>query len=394
MDVERNEDQNEVVPDGTTPPRSQHLPNQTYLRSIEPAVRALIRAQNELSKTASQYNDRWGKPLAQLSFNLDRQVSSILRSNAALSVLSMVAEQSRAYQRDVTRLVSAKALVSTPQATPLAGMIDARQLAPTIQSAWLEPLKKYAQISQTLAEQVRVTVPTSTLTGIAETLKRAAELHRESLRLAALPSNLRAIEDLTSDAVMDFTLEHGISLYLVAPTGVARSFLRAQDAKAVRRVLGDRREAILNECSATLSRCDSLDTVGLRTALEQSIEAMGHDLYYPAQAAAAAALDRLSSHIAEQSGTNLASAAKRHRRETVTHFRARLEDLDRWEVYIAAALWTTFEHYFRSKGDRVPTSFSRHAATHALGGRQYSRRSAVQGIMAATSVVAFLNGLS
>ena len=226
-----------------------------------------------------------------------------------------------------------------------------------------------------------------------ETLRKIERHWRELLRQASLPSNLRTIEGLTSDELLDFVQEHGVSLYLVTPPRVARSFIRAKDRAAVRRILGDRRPAILETCKETLAKCDSLSTLEVRTALQQAIAALEQDMYYPAQATAALVLDRLLK-LDLKANAQLSTAARRRKGESVGAFRARRSDLDVWSSYIATTLWEAFAHYHPDQGDRVPSTFSRHASTHALGGRQYSRRNAVQGIMAATTVVAYLNGLT
>lgn len=221
--------------------------------------------------------------------------------------------------------------------------------------------------------------------------RKVEELRREHLRRASLPSNLSGIPGLTSEDVLDFTEKHAVSLYLVAPTNVALSLLNAKDTNAVRRILGDRRAAILATCARLLAQCDSPKTAVVRTAAQQAIAAMENDLYYPAQAIAGTIVDRLVD--GNDLTPELCDAARRRWGEPPTAMRARLADLDKWEGYIAAALWAAFQHYKRNRG-KAPASFTRHGTVHALGTPQYSRRSAVQGIMVATSAIAYVNGLS
>lgn len=119
---------------------------------------------------------------------------------------------------------------------------------------------------------------------------------------------------------------------------------------------------------------------------------MENDLYYPAQAIAGTIVDRLAN--GNDLTPELCAAAHRKPNEQSAAMRARLANLNKWEGYIAASLWAAFQHYFKRNGDKVPASFSRHGTVHALGAPQYSRRSAVQGIMVATSTIAYVNGLS
>ena len=214
---------------------------------------------------------------------------------------------------------------------------------------------------------------------------------RESLRRSRLPSNLRSLPVVTADEVLDFTLEHGVSLYLVPRTPVANRLLRAKDAASVRRILGEQRREIVADCRAVLEACDQPSTLGLRQMALQSAAALEGDLYAPAQALAGNLLDCLmKTHL----NPALARAAKRKPGETHQDVKDRLEELEAWQEYVACALWSTFQHYFQDEGDDVPHAFSRHATAHAVGRRQYSRRSAVQGLMAVSSALGYINGLS
>lgn len=214
---------------------------------------------------------------------------------------------------------------------------------------------------------------------------------RESLRRSRLPTNLRSLPAWTSEEVLDFTLEHGISLYLVPRATVAERLLEARDGASVRRVLGDRRQEIVADCKVVLEACDQLSTLGLRQMALQAVAALEVDLYAPAQALAGNLLDSLRrTHL----DPYLARVANRKVGETPQDVKSRLEDLEAWQSYVASALWSTFQHYFQSQGDAIPHAFSRHATAHAAGSRQYSRRSAVQGLIAVTSAIGYLNGLS
>jgi len=240
-----------------------------------------------------------------------------------------------------------------------------------------------------LTEQVRQAVlGIQTRPLLTEQLRR---LVQESLRRATLPSNLETLPKVTSDDVLAFTLEHGVSLYLVPRESIASSMLAAPDKAAVRKILGDMRIDILDDCRAVLQRCDAADTLAYRELALQAVSALDADLFGPAQALAANLLDVL---INEHLEPDLKRAAKRQPGESIAVVKSRIADLDAWQGYVASALWSTFQHYFRDRGDAVPQAFSRHATAHAPGRRQYSRRSAVQGLMAVTGAIGYLNGLN
>jgi hypothetical protein len=214
---------------------------------------------------------------------------------------------------------------------------------------------------------------------------------RESLRQLTLPSNLKSLPGVTSDDVLDFTLKHGVSLYLIPRPAIAKSLLSARDGPSVRRIVGERRSAILQDCRTVLENCSEQQTLAPRELALQSIEALENDLFAPAQALAANLLDSLVNQHLEP---DLKLAAKRKVGESIQDVKVRVEELNAWQAYVVSALWAAFEHYFQSKGDPIPHTFSRHATVHAVGRKQYSRRSAVQGLMVVTSAIGYMNGLS
>ena len=211
----------------------------------------------------------------------------------------------------------------------------------------------------------------------------------ERLRKSHLPANLKGIEGLEPDQVVAFTLDYGIALFLVPRERVARRFLNASTSPAVRQILTDCKAEIIDDCHTLLRRCDSVETLPHRRFAEQALDALEGGMYGPAQSMAANLLDGLLAHSIEDS---MRKAAIRKTGESISDARDRIEDLTAWEAYIVATLWVSFQHYRRSQGDPIPHVFSRHATTHAPASRQYSRRSALQALMAVTSTIAYLNG--
>lgn len=211
----------------------------------------------------------------------------------------------------------------------------------------------------------------------------------ERLRKSHLPDNLKGIEGLEPDQVVAFTLDYGIALFLVPRERVARRFLNASTSPAVRKILTDCKVEIIDDCRTLLRRCDSVETLPYRRFAEQALDALEGGMYGPAQSMAANLLDGLLAHSLEEP---MRKAAKRKTGESISDARDRIEDLTAWEAYVVATLWVSFQHYRRSQGDSIPHVFSRHATTHAPASRQYSRRSAMQALMAVTSTIAYLNG--
>lgn len=222
----------------------------------------------------------------------------------------------------------------------------------------------------------------------------------DRMRRSLLPSNLRSLDGVDVDDVLDFTLSHSISLYLVPRPSIAQALLdrRGDDAK-VRAVLGTRRAEISADCRQVIEGCNSPKTQPYKDLALQALDAFDADLFAPAQAMAANLLDGFMLALPE----DLAAAAKnkgirdkttkRFSGETRKDFEARLEELAAWEGYVAATLWATHLHY--DKGKTPGSSFTRNATAHGAGkGKQYNRRSAIQALMAVAGVLGYLEGMT
>jgi hypothetical protein len=55
-----------------------------------------------------------------------------------------------------------------------------------------------------------------------------------------------------------------------------------------------------------------------------------------------------------------------------------------------APMWQTYQQFFATNGDKVPTTFSRNTA-HTVSPRQFNRRNAVQGLMVAGGLLCGLD---
>lgn len=221
----------------------------------------------------------------------------------------------------------------------------------------------------------------------------------ERMRRSLLPSNLRSLDGVDVEDVLNFTLSHAISLYLVPRPEIARSLIaKSGDDAKVRAVLGARRAQIAADCRAVIEQCSSPRTRSYRGLAMQALDAFDADHFGPAQAMAANLLDGFMLVLPEE----LAAAAKnkgirvapgRYVGESRAAFEARLDELAAWEGYVASTLWATHLHY--DKGQTPGSSFTRNATSHGAGrGKQYNRRSAIQALMAVAGVLGYLDGLA
>lgn len=216
------------------------------------------------------------------------------------------------------------------------------------------------------------------------------------LRQAMLPSNLRGHGNIDPKEVLDFTLTHSVSLYMVPRPTIAQTLLRhSGDDPKVRAILGSQRAQISADCRAVIDGCSDPKTQVYRDLAIQALDAFDADYFAPAQAMAANLLDGfrfvLPHHLkdaAHNRGDRI-GRTNNYIPESRDAFESRIKHLKSWEVYVAATLWATHLHYDR---ETTPgSSFTRHATAHAAGrGKQYNRRSAIQALMAVAGVVGYL----
>lgn len=221
----------------------------------------------------------------------------------------------------------------------------------------------------------------------------------DRLRRSTLPSNIRDLDDVDAGDVVDFTLSHSISLYLVPRPKIAGLLLaKSGDDAKVRAVLGAHRGEISADCRAVIEQCRSPETRAHRGLAIQALDAFDADYFGPAQAMAANLLDGFMLVLPEE----LADVAKnkgirispgRWAGESRADFENRLDGLEAWEGYVASTLWATHLHF--DKGQTPGSSFTRNATAHGAGrGRQYNRRSAIQALMAVAGVLGYLDGMT
>lgn len=207
----------------------------------------------------------------------------------------------------------------------------------------------------------------------------------------SLPPNLRALgSDLPLVAAIEMGRDEGISLYGVPRVAVARRFLRAPDAPARRRILGDAATLILDDCGSAL---DAVTARGLEftvVMLRDAIGAARTGHLIAAQAAATAALD---------GATRLVLNDKTIREVVTRTGREKNRDqsvLDGFRVSEALALMPVYGSHanYRHWEDPVPSAYSRHATTHSAAGRQFSKRNAVQAVLVATGFLLWVDDAS
>lgn len=226
-----------------------------------------------------------------------------------------------------------------------------------------------------LAEQF-ATEQATLLKTLAPTLAR--------LRNSFYPPNLRAIEGLQFEDVEKVVMADGIALYGIPRTSVAEALIRADTAAARRQVLGRRWRAISSDCRTAVAACEANAVTPYVPFAVAALDAVDAGHTKPAQALVGSLLDALVN-------TYFGKDRYRFTPNRKTTSAAAYEDFSLREFVALAPIWQAWQQYDKSKGDPIPSTFSRHATAHSVSGRQFNRRNTVQGLLLACSLIHFLD---
>lgn len=228
-----------------------------------------------------------------------------------------------------------------------------------------------------------------------EFIKRTAEVGR-AIGDAAMPANLRGLQDVTSIDVFDFLGEFGIPL-TPAPRGeIARSLIKAADHEARIAVLECTALDIAEDCEAVFDRLDGDPAVGDYVPFaKEAVAALRQDLPSAAQALfsaiATTVVDRMdfkqdASWMAAR--RSKVGAAARHDQGKVPNS---LGDLPLYEYWAAAAIWHAYVSVDLEKGDELPEHWARHTSVHGLSDVHYRKAFAVVAMLFVATVLDFVS---
>lgn len=207
------------------------------------------------------------------------------------------------------------------------------------------------------------------------------------LKRAYYPPNLRDIDDIDLTEVRSVGILDGIALYCVPRASIARSILRADTAAKRRAILGNKRREIAADCRAALSIVDSKRFAPYGKMLALSLDALDAEQFAASQALTSNVLDSL---VFERWGERKQKDWAKFLPDSNGR-RADGVEMAFHDYLATAPLKQAFQHFDRADKQSTPRdTYSRHATAHTVSGWQYSRRNAVQAVMAATSLLVFL----
>lgn len=202
----------------------------------------------------------------------------------------------------------------------------------------------------------------------------------DAIRAGFYPPNLRAIDDLHFRDVDTVVMTDGIPLYGLPRTSTAEALIRAEGASKRREILGRPWKTISADCREAVLGCSSRSIVPYASFALSALDALDAGHTAPAQALAGSLVDTVVTGYFGEDRYKYTPNRKTTTIEAYDEFTVR-------EYVAFAPIWQTYQQFFVTNGDKVPTRFSRHATAHAVSARQYSRRNAVQAIMFGCSLL-------
>lgn len=199
-----------------------------------------------------------------------------------------------------------------------------------------------------------------------------------------LPRNLRDLDGVLLGDIQTVVLGDGIPLYAVPRGDIAEAIIRADGVSGRRDIIGRRWKAIATDCAEAVEACSSAEVAQFIPFARAAVDALKAGHGAAAQALAGSLVETL---VWEALGHNRKHYTPGRHAETPDAY----DDLTVREYIALSPMWRAYRRYRATDGDKVPTTFNRHASAHMVGPRQYNRRNAVQGVMFACSLLAWLD---
>lgn len=217
-----------------------------------------------------------------------------------------------------------------------------------------------------------------------------------SLRRVIFPPNLVDLDpEFILDDVWEFVQEYGVPLMYVPRARIAARLLRSKDKPAVRAILGQEFDNIVDDCEVAMH---GLTWDNLYEHRDFALEAIGtirsgHTM--AAQALLTVLLDTLAFQLRPIADTRRFSKAITAYHASAPKEQVEIED----ELTMKVALvWFPIRevHYKFQKNDfeNIPRDYGRHVSVHGVHKRQFSKRNCVQALMVVCSLMAHADDLA
>ncbi|MEN0072409.1 MAG: hypothetical protein AAGC63_15630, partial [Propionicimonas sp.] len=207
-----------------------------------------------------------------------------------------------------------------------------------------------------------------------------------SWRRRAFPPNVVDLPELRVDALIALG-DEGITVWTVPRPAIAARLLRAGSPQERRRVLGQAWSSILDDCAGEAAKAAGGPHAALARLLEQAIHAVQAGHTAAGQALAASVLDTLMrTAFVDEYRSDLTRHPRNPNAKVMDHY----DELTIGEAMVLRPIWFAYRPQETPAQRASSSAFARHATAHHLHDRQLSRRNAVQAIMLATALLAFM----
>ena len=205
---------------------------------------------------------------------------------------------------------------------------------------------------------------------------------------AFYPPNLRDIEDIGLSTIIAVAFDEGIPLYLVPRQETAELLLAAEGREERLAVLEKRSTLVIEDCRGVLAECQSFRMAQCAAKAAEAAAALEAGFASASQALIGSILEALVwDYFGRDKRRFVPSKSGKTTREAY-------DELQAHEFLAFAPVWQAFQQYDLTKGDSIPPTFSRHATAHTVSEAQYTRANALQGLMLACSLVAYVDAVS
>lgn len=210
----------------------------------------------------------------------------------------------------------------------------------------------------------------------------------ERLRVSPYPPNLREIEDLRWEEVEVVVIGDGIGLFATPRTSIAEALVRAETAAKRREILGRRWKAISEDCRTMVEACRTEAVSSYVASAVAAMDALDSGHSKAAQALTASLIDTMLTAYFGEDRKNF-TPDRKGKRTTDAFYEVSFR-----EFIAVAPMWQAYQQFRVEDGDRVPTTFNRHATAHTVHPQQFTRRNAVQALMFASGLICFFDDLA
>jgi hypothetical protein len=206
---------------------------------------------------------------------------------------------------------------------------------------------------------------------------------------ADYPANLQVAEARDYEWMTQILLVEGIALFRVPSPTLVRSLANLETPTARRAWLGRRLLRIIDDCGRLLAAHRNGPQSEIVYFLDAAMSAARAGHIEASQALLTNVIESLVS-VLDESLEGLVRRRSRPKNETVQDRASLLEDYGTDDWLALLPLLSAYLPFHVSDGDSVPRVFSRHASTHAVVRRQFSKRNTAQALLCATSLAAYL----